>query len=332
MKDKVSVIIPVYNVAEYLPKCINSILAQTYMNLEIIMINDGSTDQCAHICDAYSEKECRIKVIHQENKGVSAARNVGLEHATGEYIAFVDGDDWIEADMYERMIGVHKSYRVSVVACAWYIDNVVTQVTTYRGIHEEKLSSQAELLELIYRPSILNGVLWNKLFRAEVIYDRNHKVKHYFDESIKVWEDVLWLSKVIISSRTSAYLLPDHLYHYIHRSDSAVAVGFHPGKLSMIDSAWKVRKELVSHNIDQSILTVFDNYVHIHFRGAIYEIYHYAPQFHQYIGKFRINALRIGKYKLLYRNAKFHNLLLYINPRLDALFISALVKVFKKES
>jgi len=332
MKEKISVIVPIYNVAEYLPKCISSILSQSYENLEVILINDGSTDQSGAICGEYAQKDPRIKVIHQENKGISAARNAGLRCASGDYIAFVDGDDWIVADMYERMIAAHQMHRVSMVACAWYIDTVVTKVTELRGISEESLIGQRELLTLIYRPSILNGVVWNKLIRADMIYDSKHNVKHYFDESIKVWEDVLWLSKIILSQKSSAYLMPDHLYHYIHRKDSAVAVGFNPCKRSMIDSAWRIRKELVQHKAATSILAVFDNYVHIHFRGAIYEIYRYAPEYKEDIRTFRVNALKIGRGKLLYRNAKIHNLLLYINPRLDALFIAVLIKIFKKEN
>ena len=98
MKDLISVIVPVYNVEKYLNKCLDSIISQTYTNLEIILIDDGSTDNCGKICDEYASKDKRIKVIHKENAGVSSARNYGIQCATGDWIMFVDSDDWIEFD------------------------------------------------------------------------------------------------------------------------------------------------------------------------------------------------------------------------------------------
>ena len=105
---KVSVIVPVYNVENYLEECVNSILNQTYENLEIILVDDGSTDNCPQICDDWAKKDKRIKVIHKANGGVSSARNVGLDNATGEYIGFVDSDDYIDITMYEKMLKLLK--------------------------------------------------------------------------------------------------------------------------------------------------------------------------------------------------------------------------------
>ena len=96
----ISVIVPVYNIEPYLPKCLDSIIAQTYTDLEILIIDDGSTDRCGAICDSYAERDPRIRVFRAENCGLSAARNLGLDHAKGEYIGFVDNDDWIKRDMY----------------------------------------------------------------------------------------------------------------------------------------------------------------------------------------------------------------------------------------
>ena len=101
-----SVVVPVYNVEKYLDKCIESIVGQTYKNLEIILVNDGSTDRCKEICDIWKEKDARIKVLHKENRGLVSARQAGLEMASGEYIANVDSDDWIEKNMYECLMGL----------------------------------------------------------------------------------------------------------------------------------------------------------------------------------------------------------------------------------
>ena len=100
----ISIIVPVYNVEEFLPKCIDSILAQTYENLEIILVEDGTKDNSGQICDAYAEKDSRIKVIHKENGGLSSARNAGMDVARGEYFGFVDSDDWIEPETYESLM------------------------------------------------------------------------------------------------------------------------------------------------------------------------------------------------------------------------------------
>lgn len=117
MNPTLSVIIPVYNVEAYLPKCIDSVRNQTYRNLEILLINDGSTDSCGSICEQYAALDARIKVIHKENGGLADARNMGIEAATGEYLGFVDSDDWIDEDMYEVLYGLISEYRADVAIC-----------------------------------------------------------------------------------------------------------------------------------------------------------------------------------------------------------------------
>ena len=110
-----SVIVPVYNVEAYLPRCVDSILAQSYSNLEVILVDDGAKDASGAICDAYAAKDPRVKVIHKENGGLSSARNAGLDIALGEYIAFVDSDDWIEPDAYQHLLEVMERYDVRLV-------------------------------------------------------------------------------------------------------------------------------------------------------------------------------------------------------------------------
>lgn len=109
MNEKISIIIPVYQVQEYLPKCIESVLRQTYRNLEIILVDDGSPDQCGTICDSYAKKDARICVIHKKNEGVALARNTGMEHATGQYISFIDSDDWIPRNALPGFIPGHSA-------------------------------------------------------------------------------------------------------------------------------------------------------------------------------------------------------------------------------
>ena len=114
---KISIIVPVYKVEPYLRKCLDSIVGQTYQKLEIILVDDGSPDSCGAICDAYAARDERIRVIHKENGGVASARNAGLDAATGDYIGWVDSDDWIEADMFECLLKGAEDYDADIVVC-----------------------------------------------------------------------------------------------------------------------------------------------------------------------------------------------------------------------
>ena len=134
MSELVSIIVPIYGVDEYLNKCIDSIVNQTYKNIEIILVDDGSPDKCPQICDAFSQKDKRIKVIHKKNGGLSEARNVGIDHANGEYFIFVDSDDWIENTMVEHLLSICKKYDVELATCARYItDGRSTNTIVFDG-------------------------------------------------------------------------------------------------------------------------------------------------------------------------------------------------------
>src|SRR5699024_3815218 len=124
MSEKVTVIVPVYNVEDYLEKCIDSLLNQTYKNLEIILVNDGSTDDSANICDRYSHQDERVKVFHRNNGGLSDARNAGLKNVTGDYITFIDSDDYAETILIEEALKAIKKYNSEVVIYGYYTDIV----------------------------------------------------------------------------------------------------------------------------------------------------------------------------------------------------------------
>lgn len=164
---KISVIIPIYNIEEYLPRCLESVLAQTYRNLEVILVDDGSWDNSGMIADQYVLKDQRIKVIHQKNQGVSAARNAGLDQATGEYIGFVDGDDYIEPDMYEILVHIMESEQVDIAHCGYQMV-YPSKVEYYYNTHEKLIMDRKEgILELLKGRKVEPG-LWNKLYKAEL--------------------------------------------------------------------------------------------------------------------------------------------------------------------
>lgn len=134
--DKISVIVPIYNVEKYLNKCIDSIVNQTYKNLEIILIDDGSTDGSGDICDEYAGRDMRIKVFHQENKGVVAARKVGIKNATGEYIGFVDGDDYIDSNMFAELYHLINKKEADIVSSGWKREYRGSEAVLYDNFQE----------------------------------------------------------------------------------------------------------------------------------------------------------------------------------------------------
>lgn len=182
MEPLVSVIVPVYKVEQYLPRCIDSIIGQTYENLEIILVDDGSPDSCGKICDEYAAKDPRIKVIHKENAGVSAARNTGLDTATGEYIMFVDSDDYLALDatevLYTRMqrdgsdmavgkhIEIYDDGRTDDLFCRWMEDSVYTANQVYEKLGHTQCVPVAAWGKL-YRREIFEGVRFNNLVCGE---------------------------------------------------------------------------------------------------------------------------------------------------------------------
>lgn len=218
---KISVIIPVYNQLEYFKKCITSVVNQTYSNLEIICVDDGSTDGVELFLDAVAMKDERIIVIHQENKGESNARNVALEKATGEYIAFVDCDDWIEIDMYEELITKAEEENLDIVAGSWFkeVDGKSIEIKNEKTV-PNSIIDRDELLRYIYMRDSYRGFayMWNKLFRKTVLKEKfGEKIK--FDENLKLGADVLYLAQAAVNSKRAVYIDKAY-YHYLIRGDS----------------------------------------------------------------------------------------------------------------
>lgn len=206
-KPLISVIVPVFNVAPYLRKCLDSILNQTYENLEIIIINDGSTDGSGSVCDEYKKDE-RVKVFHTENRGLSAARNKGLDEANGDWIGFVDSDDWIEPDMYEVLQKKAEDTGADVVECGVFIK--YPDRTERHKRRNVVLTGDEAIQALLYEELSENA--WNKLWRKEC-FDRTR-----FPTG-RVFEDIATTYKVY-SYITSFCSLTEEKYHYQQRSDS----------------------------------------------------------------------------------------------------------------
>ena len=215
----ISVIVPIYNVEKYLRKCIDSIIGQTYRDLQIILIDDGSPDGCGEICDEYAQKDSRIVVIHQKNSGVSAARNAGLKIAMGEYVGFVDPDDYIEPKMYEKMLEVFETNKVDLVVCGYdYVDENGTISRPYRVRENEILTRKQYVSMQFDMPPSVRHVVWNKLFHMEKM------AGIYFPENLHSSEDVYVICDYI-KNVNKAFFVHQPLYKNLVRQGSATHGG-----------------------------------------------------------------------------------------------------------
>ena len=208
-----SVIIPVYNVEEYLVKCVESILNQTYRSLEVILVNDGSKDASGSICDKLAAKDPRVKVIHKENGGLSSARNAGMDAATGEYITFVDSDDWIEADAYEHLMALIERYQVKLVCGGNFdVDGGTGNKTLGLTPKKEEVITAEEFVARMF--------LWDGCDSSacDKVYHRSLLETFRYPEG-RVCEDVAVTYKIVLS--TDRVALSDRpFYNYYHRPGS----------------------------------------------------------------------------------------------------------------
>jgi glycosyltransferase involved in cell wall biosynthesis len=217
-KKKVSVVVPIYKVERYLHRCIDSILNQTYTNLEIILVNDGSPDRCGELAEMYSQQDDRIKVIHKENGGLSDARNYGMKEVTGEFTVFVDSDDWLENNMIENMLNSLLKYKADVVQSAFYYaydDKLLLDRVYHSQIDTPVLLDNKSLMHELVKNEKVKNFAWGKLYKTSVIRDILFKKGVLF-------EDVFWAHKVM--HRVNTYLiLKQPYYYYYQRNDSIVS-------------------------------------------------------------------------------------------------------------
>lgn len=214
----VTVIVPAYNVEKYIGKCIDSLLEQRYKNYEMIIINDGSCDNTGEICEEYARREKRITVIHTENRGVSEARNLGLKKANGEYIVFVDSDDFVSENYLELLVeGIVKND--VDLCCVDYYEVYSNKTICHADEDDEKnmVMSETDAINLLHKKEYFRGYLWDKIFIKKII-DENQII---FDKQVKIWEDMLFCLKYMINCRKVLYIRKP-VYYYIIRANSAM--------------------------------------------------------------------------------------------------------------
>ena len=214
----ISVIVPAFNIAPYIARCLDSLLAQTHKNLEIIVVNDGSTDDTGGIIEGYAAKNARIKVIHKENGGVSSARMAGIAASSGDWIGFVDGDDEIEPEMFAHLLKNALEHDVDISHCGYQMVFPDRHVDMYYNTGRiEKLDREAGVQALIKGDYIEPG-LWNKLYRREIVI--GFEESPLWDSSIRINEDLL-MNYILFSRAERSYYEDIPFYHYVLRKGSA---------------------------------------------------------------------------------------------------------------
>lgn len=222
---KVSILVPVYNVQHYLEECLFSLINQTYHNIEIILIDDGSPDKCGEICDAYAKKDKRVVVIHKTNEGVAKARIEALKHSTGEYVTFVDADDYVDNKFIEKLIEPVNKYQADMVVCQNYVkegDNVYPSVRPIKG-----LFNASQIKDIISQQYLYNKktggagmpiFIWSKLIKKEYVLDGLHAGSGLW------WGEDQVASFYILNKIQTLYVMPDCLYYYVKHKGQATQV------------------------------------------------------------------------------------------------------------
>jgi len=233
---KISIIVPVYNVEKHVSKCIESILSQSYTAIELILVDDGSTDQSGCICEVFAVNDPRVKVIHQKRQGVSGARNIGLDIAQGDYIGFVDSDDYIDPNMYKIMLQTIQKYDADIVSCK---TNIVSESGEFLSNLTSKCGSLSKLNHIEALSAFCSSVgqvisnsTCDKLFKASIIKTIR------FDPKISMSEDCLFVCEALFNAQ-NFILIPDQLYYYVNREGSAMHSKFSYKNLEAIEALKK---------------------------------------------------------------------------------------------
>lgn len=208
-QPKISVTVPVYKTEGLLDRCVESIVGQTYKNLEIILVDDGSPDNCPAMCDEWAEKDSRIRVIHKENGGVSSARNAALDIATGDYIGFVDSDDWIEPEMYSSLIQKISESGKNIALCSYYAVEISGERYECRCVVDKEVLDKDDYFRFIVLGGD-GGYIWNRLYDADILKEVR------FDEDIWYSEDLLFNFKTAQKSNGAA-ILDKIEYNYVQK-------------------------------------------------------------------------------------------------------------------
>lgn len=296
--DVISVIVPVYNVESYLHKCINSIINQSYSNLQIILVNDGSTDHSGEICDQYEQLDYRVEVIHKENGGLTTARRAGMGIASGKYIGFVDADDYIDHEMYKTLYTVAEQYQADFVHSGYFEDSedkilcAPKKIKHYKNVKKEELLSN---LFSLYPDAELGPAIWPNIFSRELII----KCYSFVPDYQSYGEDLISMCCCIIKG-SNFVSIPNAFYHYSKRNDSISNSISEKRFLDYYQLYCLLKEILIANNFQESIIRILKK------RFILLAMQALAEQSGIYIPKYRypdITGLK-GKRIVLYGSGK----------------------------
>jgi len=245
MQPKVSVIVPIYNVEKYLPQCIESIINQTLKDIEIILVNDGSPDNSGKIVDKYEKLDSRIKVIHKENGGLSDARNYGMQSAIGEYISFIDSDDWIEWNMLENMCNVASVNNTDIVVAGKIIEYVNEGYSIKECFENSYMASKSiDVRNAIFHMCEMGlfNVVWNKIYKRRLLLENDFR----FVLDAMPAEDIMFNSKVF-SNIESLVVMSEAYYHYMKRERETYVTQYSPRMYNVFLNRYNNFKDLFNN-------------------------------------------------------------------------------------
>ena len=249
MNELISVIIPIYKVEEYLDECVDSVVAQTYKKLEIILVDDGSPDNCPQMCDDWAQRDVRIRVIHKVNGGLSDARNAGIEIATGEFIAFVDSDDFIKPDMLEKLLSAIQHENADIAACG--ILSCEGEKQTAWGCRNV-IGESERILALLYDDTAYPVSAWNKLYRRKCWQNLRFPVGKTCEDAFTTYQLVHNANRIV--------MIPEALYCYRIRPGSIMTSAFSEKKMDE-EEAWRCNYQFIDKNYPLLRKAAFDFYL-----------------------------------------------------------------------
>lgn len=252
MNPLISVIVPIYNVEKYLARCVDSIVNQTYKNLEIILVDDGTPDRCPQMCDDYAEKDSRIKVVHKKNGGLSDARNAGMAVATGEYISFIDSDDYVSDDFFECLLDVMNKENSDIAECSvvkFYEDNRFDEFSDDLSV---KTYDTQDAMSALIAENPFHQHVWNKLYKTELVKDIPYAVG-------KLNEDEFWTYQVF-GRANKVSKLNKTMYYYFQRNSSIMGVGYNIRRLDALEGKANRQKYIENNFPDLSMQAKIDLY------------------------------------------------------------------------
>lgn len=297
MEDLISVMIPAYNAERYIKECLESLKNQTYKNIEIVIVNDGSTDCTQSICEEYVSEDNRFRLVNQENGGEGAARNRGLQEAKGKYLCFVDADDHVYPEFIENMYKMQQEYQAGMVICGFteLKDNEVINETS----GEIQVMNQEVAMENLLKEDSFKGYVWNKMFDMDII----RKNQLQFDVSLAVWTDVLFVFQYLLDVEKVVFN-PTPMYYYIYVPSSASHAANHLLGVEKAYSAIRAKEQMISRipieydlvkkqisvRFVQSSLAVLRNIGY--FRDSNQKYQKYMDNCRLYILKYRYDAYK----------------------------------------